>query len=509
MAREQLVILKSGNTLFVGGPGGLTPLPGHVFEKLHLELSYQHRDFEYVRGKRRVTVTTKYLSGRDDRGRLQTHFGFLRRIDRTLREFGHPVAYYDMDVEYEKTHSHPRPRRYEIDVAAVAKHFSFRPKQLEGLKAIASNFCGTFHAVTGFGKMAVIVMVCLMYPYAKIHIVTRRIPLVNKLVEYLTRYISNVGQFGDGRKVAGKRITVYSADSLGHSDFDCDLLLGDEGHELGAPVVSAQLARYQNSRNFMFSATVRGRSDGSDAVLQALFGDVIFSLPYWEGVALGLVVPIQVRWRDAVLSHNPTAGARTDVDRRRRGVWFNEERNDIISADVGLFVPQDEQFQVLADTIYHAVELYKRIKAQNRQRQMLLVYDKMDLGRLERYKQEELLADLPKMTPDLKEQYRKMFESGAADAISTGTWSVGIDPVYLSHFFMASPSWSEILTVQGPGRTSRIETASGKSVGYIYDYRDQFDDSWFRAAQDRFRIYRSLRWEQTVERNGVFCPVDR
>lgn len=508
LPQGQLTLIRQGNLLYLasdqeGADGiGKGPVPEDVARLLHPHLSYDYRQFNMgwaardpVTGrKRRVTVTERRIYDFDTRGRLRTNFGFLHRIHRVLKGAGYSLRYVDLAQQLEAQHK--RPQRYQADFGNVSYHFKFRERQEQCIEAISRSPHGVIHAVTGFGKMALIVMTCLLYPRAKIHVVTYRVPLVNKLTEYLTRYLPNIGQFGDGSKRFGDRVTVFSSKSLHHSDFDADILLCDEAHELVTDDTSKYLARYQSTRNFAFTATPTGRADGSDIRLEAFFGPRIFHLPYWEAVELGLVVPIRVLWNDVILDRNPAAGYE-DVERKRRGIWFNDARNDII-ANAILSQPEDEQRLVLTDTVYHAVELYKRVR---HKLDVTLVYDTIDLERFTGYKaSDHLPEDLPRMTPELKERHRKRFEAGEGHYISTPTWEVGVDPTFLQHLFIASSFRSEIKAQQAPGRASRINPKAGKAVGYVHDFVDQFDNNFYDAGRARRRVYESLRWEQLSNR---------
>ena len=494
-----VLLVKSGNLLYVT-PDGRQPCPPDVVSLLHPHLSYDQREFLYgyrardpVTGqKKRVEITEKRLFSFDTAGRLFTNFGFMERVNSTLTKAGFTTSYLDLNARNEEKKPHKRPDRYYRDPGNVTHHFQFRAKQDVCLAAIANNQHGLAHAVTGFGKMAMGVMACLLYPKAKIHIVTKRVPLVLKWTEYLSRYIPNVGQFGAGSKFFGDRVTVFTTKSLRHTDYDADILIGDEVHEVVNDEAAPVLAGYQYSRNFGLTATPVGRGDGSDPRIEAIFGPRIFYLPYWEAVELGLVVPMQVRWHDVILDENPAEGL-TEVERRRQGIWFNEKRNDII-AKAFLDVPADEQKMVLTETIYQAVELYKRLKHTG----VSLVYDSLDGQRFEGYKiSGDLPKDLPKMTPSIKESHRKRFEAGEGSYIATPTWAVGIDPIHLQHMFMAAAWQNEILCTQGPGRASRIN-GGAKQYGILHDFRDQFDPNIRGWAKSRFKVYKGLRWDQNV-----------
>lgn len=502
---KSLIFIKQGNLLLIQGTGGSIATPTEVFALLHDHLSYDQKEFLYGAAarnpttgkKKKVRITPKRLYGNDESGRLYTGFGFLSRCYQTLKTAGYHIQYLDWDKQFNGQHQ--RPNRYQANFENVERNFEYRPRQKDCLESISKNLQGVVHAVTGYGKRIMIVMACLLYPKAKIHIVIRGVPLVNQMVAELTRYIPNIGQVGGGRNRMGDRITVFTRDSLANSDFDADFLFGDESHELVTDEGSKMLANYQSTRNFAFTATPTGRSDGSDPRLEMIFGPIVFFISYWDAVDLGLVVPIRVEWRDVLLSHNPAAGLE-DVNRKRWGIWFNDERNDLIANDV-ISSPEDQQYLVLTDTVYHAVELYKRVYGK-RKRNPVLVYDKIDLDRFERYQNYgDISRDIPQMTIDLKEQYRLAFERGEIDAIATKTWQVGIDPTYLQRLFIADSFRSEIKAQQAPGRASRVNDA-GKEIGIVRDYRDQFDEGFCDAAQARSRIYESLRWEQVIDIGG-------
>lgn len=508
-----LLFIKQGNLLFISAADGVSPTPPAVFELLHQHLTYSHTEFLFGAAardprtgkKRKVAITEKRLYSCDEKHRLYTSYGFLRRCYSALKGAGYSIAYVDWDQRIEVKQPHPRPDRYKLNWENVTRHFEYRPRQKECLEAISKSQHGVVHAVTAFGKRIMIVMTCLLYPKAKIHIVTKRVPLVNAAVSELTRYIPNIGQVGGGRRYFGDRITVFTRDSLQHSDFDADILLIDEVHEAVTDEASAIFARYQRSRNFGLTATPTGRSDGTDPRIEGLCGPVIFHIPYWEAVSLGLVSPIRVEWSDVILSHNPAAGFDDSIQRQRAGIWFNDERNDIIASDI-LDVAPGEQLMALTDTLYHAVELYKRVRG-HREREPVLVYDKIDMERFKDYQERgDIPADLPRMTAELKEQYRKRFEAGEIDAIATKTWEVGIDPIYLQYLFVAGSFRSEIKAQQAPGRASRVNKV-GKEVGIVRDYRDQFDSGFCSAARERFRIYESLRWEQVLDTGSSFTNL--
>lgn len=494
-AQQELgvVIRRSGNLIELSNQGGEVPID--LRRVLEPVLSYDHRKFLYGidrkahdGGTRKIEVTHKQLYRYDQYGRMVLGFGLLDRVLDTLEEAKVPVVRYVV----KQPENHPRPDRYVAEKERIKYHFNYKPRQEECIDEVIKSDCGVVWAVTGFGKMVMIAMVCLAFPYAKIDIVTKRLRLVNKLKQFLTKYIPNVGQV-DGSKRKKGRVTVYSVSSLHHSSYDADIVLCDEGHELLANEYSAAVARYRHARMYTFTASPKGRSDGADIRLESLFGRPIFHLPYPEAVKLGLVVPIRVEWSDVFLDFNPCADLE-DVQKKRWGLWQNEGRNMVVAAKA-LSFDDDEQVLVTVETIEHAIHLRKFLPG------FTLVYDSMEPREFRGYKQSGLLPeDEPIMTPLRKEMLRKEFETGTLKkAIATGVWHVGIDPVQLAAVVRAEGSGSETMDIQIPGRVSRTHQAGGKEVGIVCDFKDQFDFGLANKAKGRARNYKLMEWEQVVD----------
>jgi superfamily II DNA or RNA helicase len=498
MSGNVVTVCRSGNLLAISAQGGQEALPEAARRVLEPYLRYEKKKLLYGANRydrntgfkhNKVEVVDKQCFRYDTFGRMITTFGFVYRIVGLLKNADYTVQILDAVIERE------RPDCYDIDMDNVEKHFHYRERQQDCLKAIAFKPCGVIHAPTGFGKMALVAMTCLMFPHAKIDVITRRAGLVNKLNAYLTAHIPLVGQVGDGRHEFG-RVTVYTAASLHHSDFKADIVLVDEAHELLADESSANLSRFRNARMYAFTASPTGRMDGTDIRMEAIFGRVIFHLSYQEAVTLGLVVPIRVEWCDVKLESNPCADLE-DVPKKRWGLWRNKERNAVIAAKAKSFA-DDEQVLILVETIEHAVYLRNHLP------EYTLVYDQMEAKDWKSYQKEGLLGEAePLMTPERKEQLRIAFEAGELKkVISTKMWSVGIDPVQLAALVRADGAASEIMDIQAPGRVARIRPDGKKEVGIVCDFRDQFDSTFMRKARQRYANYNRMGWEQTVTDTG-------
>ena len=224
---EYAVIRRRGVLLEVSYDGERL-LPGSVIEKLTSHMSYMRRivqfgpeSIDYRSGAAVVPeMIRENLYMFDDMNRLVCQKGYLPRICSILREQGYePLVLEDA--------GRPASNAVEPQWDRVFENFTLRPRQDSCLVAIATNEGGIIDAVTAFGKTYAMAMVCKMYPKATIDIVVKSKSIVNTIRRLLTRWIANVGQVGGGSKTTG-RVTIYTADSLHHSDYSADILMADE-----------------------------------------------------------------------------------------------------------------------------------------------------------------------------------------------------------------------------------------------------------------------------------------
>ena len=497
----QVIIIRRSANLIEISNDGTSPLDQTSRDLLEPRLTYTHQ--KYLRGPDRIDPISGYTKGPfafeekrlfkyDGKGRFVCGIGFFKKIVDLLSKSGASISTVNTDP------THPRIRRFEEDWDNVAQTVNFRPKQADCLVNISANEYGTIKAPTGFGKGMIIAMVCLLYPYAKIHVVTPSKDLVAKTVALLTKFLPNIGQVGCGKKRI-ERITVFSADSLHLSDGDADIMLADEIHQLAAPTYSDSLAKYKYSRNFGFSATPTGRQDGADAKLESLFGSMIFELSYQEAVNLGLVVDITVDWLDVRMSMNPCEGKK-DTSKKRWGIWRNETRNKII-ADKALSYDTNDQVLILVETIEHLLFLRKLLPGfESCYSENGLKSSDIDL-----YKRWGLMEPMEEpIKVKEREQLRKNFETGLIKkVIATSVWATGVDFEQLAVLIRADAMGSEIMDIQAPGRVSRRNTKGEKEVGIVVDCRDQFDDGLRRKALGRQKSYESNGWTQLISTTKI------
>ncbi len=494
MLPQAVVINRVGNVLTITGANN-APLPEELIKRLTHDLKYSHVEQIHgqarrdpITGQRVFFQTKEYKLFRVENGHVVVLSGYLARMAARLKKLGCQAMLVD------RTPVRKRPDCYEPKWENLEGRIVFRARQEECLQTIARTPCGIIKAVTGFGKTTLIGACALLYPKAKIHVVTKSVDVAERIVRSLKRLLPKVGRVGDGWK-QWERVTVITAGSLAHSDGDADFLFADEVHQLATINFSTALAaRYRNSRNYGLSATPYARMDNAHHVLEPLFGPMVFELTYQHAVELGLVVPVRVNWLPMRLRVNPAERYGNRVARKRHGIWTNRERNGII-ADAVRSYPESHQILILVETIEHAVNLGALLP------EYQLVYGNMSPYDCAAYKKRGLLPkDYRPLNDFQKHDMRAQFESGELKhVIATDVWATGVDFEQLNVLVRADDRDSDIVDVQGPGRVSRIYTApdgTKKEFGEVIDCMDTFDPTFYRKSLGRRNSYKLLGWEQ-------------
>jgi superfamily II DNA or RNA helicase len=331
--------------------------------------------------------------------------------------------------------------------------------------------------------------------------------VVGRIRQELTRWIPSVGQVGGGKKKPA-RVTVYTADSLHHSDFDADFLLADEGHELMTDRYAEMLGRYWYSRNFTFTATPDMRLDNAHYRMEGIFGPRIFRMTQQEAEAAGLVAHVFVQWIDVNNDTSPAAAFTSTVARKRHGIWRNQWRNQVVAETVRSLLESGQQVLILVDTIDHALHLRKLLP------EATLCYSEgalADAGKFASYQRAGLLtADEPEMTVQRRVMLRQQFERREIMcAIATGVWSTGVSFDSLNVLVRADGGESETASIQLPGRVCRIDPATGKEAGILIDFNDNWDSAFKDKSMTRRRSYNQRGWTQVLPNGKIWTPGTR
>lgn len=443
--------------------------------------SYQKRESG---GRSKQSFETKYLCSTEPGGYMLTFAGLHARLAKAFEKAGFLV---ETKINLQKQLCADVSQLRDEDLL----NLDGREDQLTVLGLIADRPGGFIvDAPTGWGKSYVIAQVCQIFPTHRIAIVSPGKEVTNMLYRRVKERIRDVGQVGDGQNHIS-RITVCTAESMSklrHNDWD--VLLFDEVHRAGAPGTANSISEvFKTAKCVGFSASPTGRSDGSDLVVEALFGPVIFKVNYATSVERGDIAPIKVKMYR--IEKGAPINSDFSVVKNRHGLWRNDIRNSFI-AKVCNEIPADEQALIMCATTDHVLHLRCWLP------EWAVIFSDMDKKLLNRvYKGEfghiDGMDSTGSITQSRRGWMRKEFEAGRMKrVIATGIWNTGVDFKQLKWLIRADGMASEIQSIQTPGRLSR--THNEKEHGTLVDFIDAFDPTLLRRSVERMRRYKKNGW---------------
>lgn len=227
-----VTLIKSGNRLVID------PSTPAVCSLLEPQLSFTAKRFLYgverIEKQTRLELIDYAIYGRDHRNRLTTSLGFRDRITRVLQQAGYDPIIKDLDQRPPDLFEPLWDRLY-------SGRFQLRPGQEEFLikffARVNDQNPARFDCPTGWGKSWILALLGVLLPTAKIHICSKRVPvLCERIYPALCRVLPDVGIVGGGNRSNGHRVQLYTFDSLHHSSGDADILIVDECFPAGTLV---------------------------------------------------------------------------------------------------------------------------------------------------------------------------------------------------------------------------------------------------------------------------------
>jgi len=287
-------------------------------------------------------------------------------------------------------------------------------------------------------------------------------------------------------------VPVFNLRVSGHPSYFANGKLVHNCHQLAAPTYSQMLGRYTSAKMIGFSATPKGRMDGRDVLLEAIFGPILYEFPYQEAQSAGRVVPITTEFL-RVKEGPDVSGIGSIPVREQVGIWTNQHRNKVIAERVKQFEP-DEQVMIMVKTIEHAVRLKELLPDFT----LIHAADGMDPERFREYVRSGMLqADEPQLTKDRLKTLRRDFASGKLKkVISNYVWSTGVNFVNLAVLVRADAAASEIADGQIPGRICR-RVPGIKESALLIDVYDEWDQTFLERSRKRRVNYAKRGWEIT------------
>jgi superfamily II DNA or RNA helicase len=386
--------------------------------------------------------------------------------------------------------------RGAIAEADLTQLQTLRPLQDQALDVILNHHIGIVECPPGFGKTFLISQVPRIYPEARIVIITPRTDVVKDIHRRVAAASPNpkeVKLAGGGRVFPYKhRVVVITAGSVHKIPPDWPhILIYDEVHGCATARQLRSLEQFE-CRRYGLSASPDGRLDGADLEVNGIFGPVQCCISYRDAQAEGLVCPIKVRLVEIDMEE-PLA--KSDVNKQRLGYWRNIPRNQAVAAAARAHTPEESTL-ILVKTLEHALFLRMLLP------EFFIVHGGVadtvegnakwqgfcDLG---------LVANTPEFIENIRnidvDQAKAMFADGRIKkVIATPKWREGVDFPDLRILIRADGSGGSIDAIQIVGRLSRV--LEGKPHGIVYDFTDNYGESYLRKSKSRRNHYEKQGW---------------
>lgn len=459
-------------------------------------LTYWHKEMAYDPKKycHAVSGRTKRMYNLEAGGtRLSTLPGYYARIRAILEGCGYLVRVVD-----------ERTFKPEPDLKAAAE--GLLDYQLEGMVTWAGSRGGILSCFTGYGKTHLIAGLFRAWPrkaLAKVGapysvLVTPGADLAKKNWEDLKRILPDrqVGMVGGGASLLTEDIIVATPESLHHIPMDeAGVVIYDEVHTFTANRAE-KLLQATKALRFGCSATPTGRFDNADLLTEGVFGPIVYTRSYQQGVLDGAVVPLKVYWVPLPKPDGwPDAGFKRKDAAYARALWTNADMHRAIATVSGV-TPADKQLLVVVDKIGHMNNLMPYLEG------FTMVHAETSAASLEERGFTNVQAVSDKNRTKI---YSKIRDNETHRIISTGIYRQGVSFSDLIVLVNAEGMGSTIIAGQLPGRTSRLGSEDGqpKAKGYIVD----FFHPWDMVADGTGRQRRGFILSDDVSREKVYTSL--
>lgn len=364
---------------------------------------------------------------------VQTMQGLWNRVKAFLEKEGHTVKFYDMRLPF------PEPKFNLMT--------GFRFSQEALVRQFLSTKCsGLLGAPTRYGKTCCIKNTLRAFPHLTTVVTAPGADLIKQLYDDIKDFIPGravvlIGA-GSSRKQSCDDINVVSMDSLHKCDADkVRLVLIDEPHACVTDSRLPELVKFDKARKFGFGATLTGRFDQRDILVEALIGPVLAERTFREAVAEGAVCPMVV-----FMIRIPISIKCDNRDRAYKKLLFQNERigktvkwicHTLLPQDWQslIFIKNEAEAEFFLDWVGEAgtIAMAKRLTKKER---------------------EELMV--------------RMCSDEIKRCLASDIYSQGVTFNHVRAMINLSGGGASTSTIQKPGRLA--ETRPGKKCGVVFDF---------------------------------------
>jgi superfamily II DNA or RNA helicase len=409
---------------------------------------------------------------------IQTYAGLMDRVLAFCVEHG-----YDITRLFDGRQDFMAPR---LDLMTG---FRFKQKQLV-TDLLLKKRSGMLRAPTRYGKSTCIKNVLRACPGVTTVVTAPGRDLVKQLYADIKeslphREVQLIGA-GSTVKYPSEDITVASMDSL----HKCDpgrtrLLLIDEPHAAVTDSRAQEVVKFNMARKYGFGATLDGRFDGRDMLIEGLIGPVLVERTYTEAVEEGAICPIVVYMLRVKFADYATSSR----DAAYNNLMFRSPRMADLTA------------KICRELVPEAWQTIVFIKDENQ----------ADLF-LKHIGEEGVIAMAKKMNTKERNTKLKLMEDNVIKrCLATKIYSTGVTFHDVRVLVNAEAGGGNISAIQKPGRLAEIRP--DKKCGVVFDFlfececddlegrRKSSNSAWWnvvRDSQSRLKVYRDKGYEINI-----------
>lgn len=359
--------------------------------------------------------------------------------------------------------------------------FNQKEKTEELLRADRS---GIFHAPTRYGKSVVITNIINAFPDVKTVVLAPGVDLLPQLMDTIKKYCPErdvTGIFsGSKTQYMSNDITVCSMDSMHKLDKDSvKLVLIDEPHAVVTESRGYQLAEFHNARILGFGATIEGRFDNADKLIEGLIGPVLTSTTFSDCVKLGALCPIHAHL--IKIPFKPVYAKQRNTAYNKL-VFQNSNFHKIVGNLCNSIIPKDFQTLCFINNQKEAEALKPFIN------DSYIAMDKLFKNKKER---QEIFKDL-------KEDKLKR-------VLCSNIYSTGVTIDNIRCVINCDGGGGSILSVQKPGRLAEIKPnkVAGYMIDFIFEPEEEYkesikgfaDEMVVRDCWSRYKTYKEKGYD--------------
>lgn len=314
------------------------------------------------------------------------------------------------------------------------------------LQTLGKNRSGICKAPTRYGKTAILANFLRAFEGIRMVVTAPGVNLLAQLELDLKKWLPGRDirgiYTGSRNKKVSPDITLVSMDSLGKAEPESvRLLLVDEPHAAAAPSRIQAMMTFSKARIIGFGATITGRFDGADKLVEGIIGPVLAEKTYAEAVTEGAICPIVVYFLKIPFA---TWSCKRRDSAYGHLIYRNKEFNQLVSFLLKGPVPADWQSIVFIDEIKQADLMQQLIT-------------------------EGVVAVASRMSRQEREDtYEKMVTAEIKRCIATDIYATGLTFPDLRVLINAAGGGGAITSTQKPGRLAQVRP--GKKAGYVIDF---------------------------------------